>query len=371
MRRRGAITSVVAVLSLALSTGVSAQVAYVQAADQVGQAWLFRRDGRCHALTAHHVVTAGDVIDLRASSSGAGELARARVIGRWPQEDLALAVVESGALKDCGPLLALPLEVASALRVNASGEFRIVDNQGGIGVRAAAVVEMDDSTLTVRATDNLVKSMSGSVLFIGAVPAGMLTEVPTEGPLTGGGVMLRMDIATRLALERLNAPAAAAPSPRDAPARCGSGTVDPGDIAAKANGGSVVSWTVLPESPEFGPENLLGDGCRAWQIRRPTYPVSVVIDLAGDGPIRLRDVVLDASAAAARFAPEEIEVFTRLGTTGGWTSSGTARFAAAATSVTVALPNVPAAQVMIKIHSGRNAERLALSRVHVRRAGTP
>jgi hypothetical protein len=361
----------VAVFALAMSTGVSAQVAYVQAADQVGQAWLFRRDGRCHALTAHHVVTAGDVIDLRASASGAGELARARVIARWPKEDLALALVESGALKDCGPLLALPLEVASTLRVDASGELRIVDNQGGIGVRAATVVEMDDSTLTVRAPDNLVKSMSGSVLFIGTVPAGMLTDVPTEGPLKGGGVMLRMDVATRLVLERLDAPAAPPPSPRDAPARCGTGAVDPTDLAAQANGGSIVSWTALPESPELGPENLLGDGCRAWQVRRPAYPISVVIDLAGEGPVRLREVVLDASAAGARFAPDEIEVFTRLGTSGGWTASGTARFAAASTRVTVTLINVPAAQVMIRIHGGRNAERLALGRVHVRRAGTP
>ena len=261
-----------AVLTVAASADVSAQLAYVQAANQVGQAWLFRKDGRCHALTPHHVVTAGDVIDLRASSAGAGELARARVIARWPQEDLALALVESGALKDCGPLLALPLDVASALRVDASGELRIVDNQGGIGVRAAKVVEMDDSTLTIRAPENLVKSLSGSVLFIGTMPAGMLLEVPNEGPLTGGGVMLRMDVATRLALDRLDAPASAAPSPRETSDRCGSGTVDRSDIAARANGGSIVSWTMLPESPEFGPENLLGEGCRAWQLRRPSVP---------------------------------------------------------------------------------------------------
>jgi len=329
---------------------------------------MFRKDGRCYALTASHVVAKSTTVELRISTVGAFGFAQGRVIARWDDQftDLALIHVESGDVENCGPLLVLPVTIASSLRPSATGEIRLADDSGGTSVKPATLVEVDDRLVVIRAAEGVKQTYSGSTFFIGTTPVGILLRVDNDPKANGPTTALRFDVATALALEKL-----AAGEPEPAPPAAGDACKPPddvkGDLAADSNGGAVVAWTALPEEARFAAMNLVSTkSCSGWRVRDPAYPVSIVIDLAGSGPVRVNQIVLDGVGVSAQELPREIEILTRRGTTGGWTSAGTSAFAAGATRLVVPLPDLLANQVMVKIHSGGSQTRVGLRRISIR-----
>lgn len=357
----------IAIAAIAISGSAHAQALLRSggANGAFGQAWLFTRNGSCHALTPAHAVEGATEVDLMLVGQRTTGYARARVVNRWMDLDLALLSVNEGGLPHCGPHLALPLVLDKPLAFGALGEVRRVDASGTLIYQAVRVAELYDSELAARGTTApLMRTFSGSVLYVADAPIGILTDVST----TLMGTFLRMDIGTRVALDFLTSKpgnaAHAAPSAPDL--SCNPTSAAPDDVAAASSGGRVVAWEGVSQEPSKGPANLI-DGCGGWSVWRPAERVSVTIELGGVDAPRIRQVVIDATGVPPADRPAAFEVFVRANATGSWRPVGAASIPAASSHATIALSSVLARQVKLSFQTGRDAQRFALRAIRVLR----
>lgn len=310
---------------------------FVQSAS-LGQGLLFRWRDTCFALTAGHVVKSATEATLVGGANrelrGAGKLTA--IFGVDGDNDLAMLRV-TGTLaqpRHCDTDLdRLRLDSDSANKGAGTGTLAYVDREGQLTRMDVLVKSPRDDLLLIEPRqpgdgESLLEGRSGSLVYLGERPLGILTNKWSEDP--GKGVVLAMNRAIQLvtahfanpqALQGTTTPAAVAPVP----------AADSGNLLDPALGAEVIEWSTLPAHPENGPGRLLDvSGTRPWIARlSPTgAPVEVDFRLGGaQTPVLAQvEVVLPAATSASPPPSQwasEVELLTSLtGAPGTWQTFG-------------------------------------------------
>lgn len=183
------------ILFCAIFFGIPAFGADVALVDgDLGQALLFENRGLCYAVLPNHVSKDKDRIALAVpapAALGAGE-----IFWRAPEQDLALAYVEGDVAARCTvQFSSLTPDISAALQSTETGMIKAVHFDGQFFDRiGAALVDVDDTFVTVRLTDSgvdaeVMQGLSGAMLTIGGKIAGIAIDAGD----TGEARFLRMD----------------------------------------------------------------------------------------------------------------------------------------------------------------------------------
>lgn len=170
----------------------------VNSADQVfiegneyGQGFITQHLNRCFFVAPNHVVKDSLFLNLVGDNSQRS-VGEGQVIQAFGY-DLAVGSVEGGLSNDCGSLFNA-LE-ANTQVIESNNTFAISTvNSDGLKSRQNAIAA--ETTLThiyvqpVSEEHNLYKGMSGSLVFSGDIPIGMLQSIDSQ---TGFGKVLRFD----------------------------------------------------------------------------------------------------------------------------------------------------------------------------------
>ncbi|MEL7197499.1 MAG: hypothetical protein AAGL10_04210 [Pseudomonadota bacterium] len=157
-------------------------IAAVESGEQRGQAVLFPHQGKCHALTAFHVVkdTVGGTLFLPGPGNRSVRFER---IGADEAEDIALLeVLGNRDLTLCSSKFFEAVSVASLLNQDNRAQIQLVDGET-IGRIGGTVISNDTSYTTLRmrpyqTNDPLVeKGISGGVMLVGGNPVAIVTQV--------------------------------------------------------------------------------------------------------------------------------------------------------------------------------------------------
>src|SRR5690606_14061771 len=135
---------------------------------EVGQAWLVRSAERCFGVLPYHVAQETSVPSLLREGSSAlrGEAVEVVDLG----DDAAIAIMNGGITRDCGPSLgSISRGVDRHLRGGGIGTLRFVNGDGTIGRLSVTVVDDDGAGLlrvqTTAADERIRKGQSGSLLI--------------------------------------------------------------------------------------------------------------------------------------------------------------------------------------------------------------
>lgn len=304
-RRRPAAPAIAAALALAGAPAVHAQQAVVLSADaaalEVGQAFLAHHAGDCLAILPQHVVAEAGRPALRREGR-AGLLGETRASADLG-EDVAVARIDGGIATDCGlAALSVRRELGPLLQQGRLANLRSINGDGTVAQLAVTIVDDDGAgLLRVQPThpDNPIrKGLSGSLLMIDGVAAGMLLSVHAR---SGIGTVMRIDaLMARVDAHLLAAPPAVAsatagePRPAVQPAR-------------------VVAWSALPHSAAERAANLVaGDDAPAWRGVVAQWPASIDLQL-GEQPVVLDRVRLEARGVSdPAELPAQVELFINL-----------------------------------------------------------
>ena len=268
------------------------------AALEVGQAFLAHHAGDCLAILPQHVVAEAGRPALR-REGGAGLLGETRASADLG-EDIAVARIDGGIATDCGVgALAVRRELGRLLQQGRLASLRSINGDGTVAQLAVTIVDDDDAgLLRVQPThpDNPIrKGLSGSLLMIDGVAAGMLLSVHAR---SGIGTVMRMDAL----MARVDAHLFAAPPA--VPSATAGGARPPGQPAR------VVAWSSLPHSEAERAANLVAeDEAPAWRSAVERWPASIDLQL-GDTPVVLDRLRLEARGVAdPAELPARVEVF--------------------------------------------------------------
>lgn len=329
----------------------------------IGQAYLTHYGDRCIALLPTHVAAeAGIPAFLSERTSQLGEAETVSDLG----DDLSVALVSGNLVQDCGSSIStISRAIDNLLRGQGLATLRSVNSDGTLANLSVAVVDNDGSMyLRVRPTNDSVqihKGQSGSLLMVAKRPVGMLLAVNARH---GVGKVLRFDRLLKQA-ENYMASRSLTATP-DKPGT--SAGQDATDLAAAANGASVIGWNSLPVDSKHRPLNLLDPASALpWRARVEQWPAAIDVDLAGEKVI-ISKIELDASGVPEAERPARVEILintssdeTRwrslLGRKAKFDDNGIASFAFAPTW---------ARQVRIAVAASRGGtDTVSLRRLHI------
>lgn len=171
------------VATLLLAAGMaSAEPVHIEFGGAAGAGYSFSRGSDCFVLTAAHVVD-DDTGTLKASViDRAGSRATAAVTILKAEDDVALLTVETGSVRCTTPW---PAEDAPLpARMSAQTQFEVVRHYPN-GRESIVLLRYAGSTpgeLQLQHVDSsrIIPSDSGSLLFLGEHPAGIIKEVDPE-----------------------------------------------------------------------------------------------------------------------------------------------------------------------------------------------
>ncbi|RUO49337.1 hypothetical protein [Pseudidiomarina donghaiensis] len=198
-------------VALAVFTGVTAvsdvggiNTAYAQATDitqtfveagEIGQGFLLKRLDACYLITPEHVVN-----DAFFASVTAGNAQRSRGDATAIQTlgyDLAILGVTGNAQRQCGidyaSFVSATTDVLKSLKSATQLSVSTISADGARVLTPANIASVDLLRLYIQPTDAntpLMQGMSGSLVFAGNTPVGMLQSVDAN---TSQGVVLRID----------------------------------------------------------------------------------------------------------------------------------------------------------------------------------
>ncbi|MFT3759992.1 hypothetical protein [Thauera sp.] len=311
MKRAGSLLCTF-MLSLLWPSIVPAQQAVVtthdSAAIEVGQAFLARHGSDCLAILPQHVVQeVGRPALLREGKPPLiGETRSAADLGN----DLAVLRIEGGISGACGAgALSIRRDIARLLQQGRLGTLRSVNGDGTIAQLAVTLVDDDGhSLLRIQPThpDNPIrKGLSGSLLMIDGIAAGMLLSVNAR---SGIGTVMRIDaLLARVDRHLLTAGIGTTPTPGGKPAH--------------ASGAQVLAWSSLPRSEDYRAANLLSgdENTPPWITTPARWPVSVDLQ-AGEGIVTISGITFDTLGLEdSGQRPAAVEIFINLsGEPHGW-----------------------------------------------------
>jgi hypothetical protein len=337
---------------------------YENTALTIGQAYLTHYGDQCIALLPTHVSAEVRIpAFLSEGTSQLGEASEVNDLG----DDLSVAQVTGNVTQDCGNSISTISRAVSNL-VSSQGlaTLRSVNSDGTLANLSVAVVDNDGKTyLRVRPTNDKIqirKGHSGSMLMVGNRPVGMLLSVNSKH---GVGKVLRMDTL----LDRAEAHMAKRKH-TSATAKANSGTGKAGiDLAASANGGSIIGWNTLAVDADHRPANLVGpESAPHWRATVENWPAEIELDLAGEKVIISRIELDAAGLPAADELPGRLEIFVNVSSgERSWRSllSREAEFDANGIAVFAFAPTW-ARQVKIAIGNSRGAaDTTSLRRIRV------
>lgn len=306
--RQRKLTFLMTLLILLVPNAPFAQQALVRSYENpdqiIGQAYLTHYGDQCIALMPTHVAAeAGIPAFLSERSSKLGEAETVTDLG----DDLSVALVTGSLVQDCGRSIST---ISRAIDTLLSGQglatLRSVNSDGTLANLSVAVVDNDGSMyLRVRPTNDSIqihKGQSGSLLMVGKRPLGMLLAVNAK---YGVGKVLRFDRLLQQAENHMASRTREA-LPDD---KAGAGTGhEVTDLAAAANGGSVVGWNSLPVDSKHRPLNLLGpETAPPWRARVEQWPAEIDVDLAGEKVV-ISKIELDAGGVPKAERPARVEI---------------------------------------------------------------
>jgi hypothetical protein len=304
------------VACLAWPLAASAQQALVTTQDaaalEIGQAFLAHYGPQCYAIMPTHVVqeAARPALLREGVPPLLGETRDAADLGG----DVGVAKVSGAISAQCGSsALTVQRSIDRLVQQGRLGTLRSVNGDGTIAQLAVAIVDDDGrGTLRVQPThpDNPIrKGLSGSLLMIDGVMAGMLLSVHAR---SGIGTVTRIDsLMAKVDAHLMNQPASGTDARRPASGRKASSALNP----------RVVAWSALPLDDSRRAANLTAaNESPGWASQASSWPVTVDLQ-AGDGVVVVSGVTLDGRGVEPGQLPSQVEIFVNLsGESRGWRS---------------------------------------------------
>jgi hypothetical protein len=322
---------------------------------EIGQAWLLSASGHCYAVLPAHVVhEAGErVLLLREGRGGErGELDATSDLG----DDIAIGVVQGLAKQSCGPTMgSVGRAVGRQLAAGGGSALRTINGDGTVGRSGVLVVDDDgEQWLHVspgRDQDRVRKGQSGSLLYAGDIPVGMLVSVNTS---SGVGRVMRIDALMR----KVEAAVRATSTP----------VVVTSDAAAvqKPRAWEAVAWNVDPSAEGLSARSLTSpEEGRHWLAVFSHNPI--YIDFRSPSGIQtVTELELDGRGVDARHLPSRVQILARVGT-GGWRAIKTVAPTFASGTSTVRFAPTRAELIRLEIYRGEGqGELLGLRGMTVR-----
>ena len=301
--------------SLLLPLSASAQQALVTTQDaaalEIGQAFLAHYGPQCYAIMPTHVAqeAARPALLREGTPPLLGETYDAADLG----DDIGIAKVSGGVAAQCGSgALTVQRSIERLLQQGRLGTLRSINGDGTVAQLAVTIVDDDGrGTLRVQPThqDNPIrKGLSGSLLMIDGVMAGMLLSVDAR---YGIGKVARIDnLMAKVDAHLMSRPAAAAAG-KPATAKATRGGLSP----------QVIAWSALPVDESRRAANLTAAGeALSWASQPTKWPLSLDLQ-AGDGVVVVSGVTLDGRGVDAGQLPAQVEIYANLsGEPRGWRS---------------------------------------------------
>ena len=285
----------------------AADVALVD--DELGQALLFSNRGLCYAVLPNHVSATRNRISLAIPAPA--EVGSAEIFWRDPENDLALAYVESTLGNRCQvDLNDLGGDNSNMLQSTATGMIKSVHFGGAFFDRiGAAMVDVDDSFITVRITDTgidaeAMQGLSGAVLTAGNRFVGIAIDAET----TQSARFLRMERISALIRANLST---------DHPDNraVGESTDGKGFRVTSFEGGDKAGVISLEPGSLTAP----------WIANWTGEPISFEITLSNDTLVELHQVVMGSVPGDQTTSPRRIALSIDRGLSGNpyWTDIAT------------------------------------------------
>lgn len=294
--------TIVAVISTANS--VDAQGVRIQNGEGAwGYGWMFQHAGNCYAALPRHV--AGEFYPKVTISTSAPVISDQAIVIRpfWEGFDLAIAVLDRGPLDSRCSAKLEDLRASSSTRSSGTALLLRITPAGEeerlpltIGDRPYLTFEGE----VTREGDRIGQGTSGAFAFVNGRPIGMAYE--TIGT-TGATFMRSEEIAMNLERFLSEQGAAFTAEPIPGPKAPPENTVTLRDASAN----------VLPVLPQFGPENLLGEGLF---VAKPNGRVELtfrVDSASAEGVSRIR---LSAPTNDSYAVPKSIAIYLDAGEAG-------------------------------------------------------
>ena len=285
----------------ALVTLAAAQTVLVRSdLGQNGYGWMFREEQTCYVALPRHV--AGSLPLVTLTSEAPVAVGSATVLRPfWPGIDLAIGVVRGGIADRCTARLD-ELETTSAARRAGQLRLRRISDTGS--AEWTPIVVTASGYLIIEAQiaadqRDVFGGTSGALAFFDDRPVAMAYEA-----LGGGGVRLMRSDEMLVHLRRYLLEEGVAFATAAAPAA----TEQPAGVAARIN-----RVSQPPISPEFAPENMLGDGLYVFD---PVRGAEIILQIEADHPVPLHGIRLEAPTDAGYAVPRNILVQTDAGLEG-------------------------------------------------------
>jgi hypothetical protein len=282
--------------------------------------------GKCFVVTAAHVAgnnAMGNVVGVGPTALH-GEYS---LLAQDAEADVAVLEVDRGPLvSDCGSdyMKGASEEV---IRGRSRAVIPYLDENGSL-VREAydGLVDFVDArelelVFSEKRGQVVAQGMSGGLVSIADLPAGLLLGVTGDR-----GNVLRYDILMEIVFRLLKTPS------RRATALA---TSDEANLAAAANGASLLNWSAQPLQADFVTSSLLRPpGPEIWKVSLAPGPVNVDINLAGGTPRSITYVELRKGAAPVDQLIRDYEILTSVDRT-SWFLAQRGEFAPGADSSAV------------------------------------
>lgn len=311
------------VACLAWPLAAPAQQALVTTQDaaalEIGQAFLAHYGPQCYAILPTHVVQeAARPALLREGVPALQKERKPPLLGETHDAvdlggDIGIAKVSGAIAADCGTgALTVQRSVDRLLQQGRLATLRSINGDGTVAQLAVAIIDDDGrGTLRVQPThpDNPIrKGLSGSLLMIDGVMAGMLLSVHAR---SGIGTVARIDaLMAKVDGHLMGQPApSSSPGARAPSAKAGKAGLDP----------RVVGWSALPLDDSRRAANLTDAGdAPPWASQPASWPAT--IDLAAaEGVVVVSGVVLDGRGVDAGQLPKQVEILVNVsGEPRGW-----------------------------------------------------
>lgn len=282
------------------NAAVAQSVRIQNAEDQFGYGWMFHHAGACYAALPAHVAGALPFVTISTSAPVVSDVATV-VKPFWPGVDLAVAVIGEGPLRPrCVARLADLTPTPAALSAQMAQLRRIspVGEEWEVPIR---VIERDYLSLTaetVREGDTIFQGVSGAFAFAAGRPIGMAIE---SGDPRRAFFMRAEEIALNVGRYIADQGRAFAPRPvADA-------------IPAEGHPIRDIRANAAPILPQYGPDNLIGDGL--W-IVRPEGPVRLTFRVGGREAVPVRRVRLLAPTDGDTTIPKAVSIQLDVGERG-------------------------------------------------------